>query len=395
MQNYNKMSKNTKKNVFLTVILIKICYNDTIVKTENSDDFETVPLGDFYDGDETSLEKELSTNLVVLTNEEQDLVNEVFDGLKTISPESLVVLADRIADLEKLTLNIAHFPSLKEAQEQGGKTRDISTLVESLLIKRDGDKMLHLPSKAILGKGFIVAKFHTFCAMEKIATHSIQCEDLVQRLRRACLDILFNIMAEDVYISLLDNESIAVDLRKQIAFGLISLWERRSDQTATGMAPVLDTIWNARRNLTPALGTMIGTSELLLLTMAMDEQWCKFIAVKMGEEDAAMAMEEFLFGISYEEIQKLRSNIRKKNLNAIGRDEAAKILGRPSTYFKADTETEKESFEPRDFYLLYSIRRENARARQRLELQGPHYTLEDHYMHFILETDKDSDTNKT
>ncbi len=353
----------------------------------NPEDFETVSLGEFYEGDESSFEKDLSTNLIVLTDEEQDLVNEVFDGLKTISPESLVVLADRLADLEKLTLNIAHFPSLKDSQEQGGQLRDMSTLVDSLLVSREGDRTLHLPSKAILGKGFIVAKFHTFCAMEKIASHSIQDEKLVQRLRRACLDILFNIMAEDVYISLLDNESIAVDLRKKIGYGLISLWERRSDKTATGMAPVLDTIWNARRNLTPALGTMIGTSELLLLTMAMDEKWCSFIANKMGEEDAAMAMEEFLFGLSYEEIQKLRNNIRQKNLNAIGRDEAAKILGRPATYFKAETETEKDSFEPRDFYLLYSIRRENARARQRLHLQGPRYTLEDHYMHFILESD--------
>ncbi len=352
---------------------------------EKNSNFETVSLDEFYEGDENLLEKDLSTNLVVLAEEEQDLVNEIFDGLKSISPESIVVLADRIADLEKLTLNIAHFPSLKDSQVQGGKVRDIGTLVDAMLESKDGDRMLHLPSKAILGKGFIVAKFHTFCAMEKIAEHSLRSEDLVHRLRRSCLDILFNIMAEDVYISLLDNESIAVDLRQKIAHGLINLWERRSDKTATGMAPVLDTIWNARRNLTPALGTMIGTSELLLLTMAMDETWCSFIAKKMGDEDAAMAMEEFLFGLSYEEIQKLRSNIRKKNLNAIGRDEAAEILGRPATYFRAGAESEKEGFEPRDFYLLYSIRRENARARQRLELSGPRYTLEDHYMHFILE----------
>ncbi len=355
--------------------------------------FETVPLEEFYEDDDSALQNDVSTNLVVLTNEEQALVNQVFDMLTTISPESIIVLSDRLADLEKLTLNIAHFPSLKETQEQGGKQRDISTLVEALLIRREGDRMLHLPSKAILGKGFIVAKFHTFCGMEKLAAHSMNSESLVQKLRRTCLDILFNIMAEDVYVSLLDNESIPVEFKKKIAYELITLWERRSDKTATGMAPVLDTIWNARRNLTPALGTMIGTSELLLITMAMDEQWCKFIAKKMGEEDAAMAMEEFLFGISYEEIQKLRSNLRKKNISAINRDEAAKILGRPTTYFKSDSETEKEAFEPRDFYLLYSIRRENARARQRLQLPGPRYTLEDHYMHFILESENSSDTS--
>ncbi len=359
------------------------------MKNESNLEMDTIvniPLCDFFEDDGLSAD-ELSTNLVVLNETEQDIVNAVYDGLKLISPESIVVLADRIADIEQLTLNIAHFPSLKQAQYHGAERRDIKTLVDSLLVKREGDKTLHLPSKAILGKGFIVAKFHTFCAMEKIASHSLKNDELLQKIRRACLDILFNIMAEDVYISLLDNTSIAVNLRTKIAMDLINLWERRSDKTATGMAPVLDTIWNARRNLTPALGTMIGTSELLLLTMSMDEKWCRFIAQKMGEEDAALAMEEFLFGISYEEIQKLRKNIVSKNIGSIGRDEAAEILGRPVEYFNADTETEKEVFEPRDFYLLYSIRRENARARQRLNLPGPLYTLEDHYMHFLLETE--------
>ena len=355
--------------------------------TKELNDIENIPLGDFLGEEELALDI-LSTNLVVLNKEEQEIVNAVYDSLKVVSPESIVVLADRIADLEQLTLNISHFPSLKQTQEHGGEMRDISTLVDSLLIKREGDNILHLPSKAMLGKGFIVAKFHTFCAMEKIASHSIGNDDLLQRIRRACLDILFNIMAEDVYISLLDNVSIAVNLRRKIAIDLINLWEKRNNDAATGMAPVLDTIWNARRSLTPALGTMIGTSELLLLTMAMDEKWCKFIAEKMGDEDAALAMEEFLFGISYEEIQKLRTNIVSKNIGSIGRDEAAEILGRPVSYFNADTETEKEIFEPRDFYLLYSIRRENARARQRLHLPGPRYTLEDHYMHFLLEIEE-------
>ena len=151
------------------------------------------------------------------------------------------------------------------------------------------------------------------------------------------------------------------------------------------MAPVLDAVWNARRNLAPAFGTMIGTSELLILSMAMDDQWCRFISSRMGNEDAAMAMEEFLFGISWEEIQKVKQRICDKKVSAIDSKEAAHILGRPADAFKPKTDV----FEPRDFYLLYSVRRDNARARLRLNLPGPHYTLEDHYMRFILETQKE------
>jgi uncharacterized protein TP_0813 len=352
-------------------------------KISASSGFTKVSVEEFDDNNKNSREQE--TNLVVLTAKEQELVNSVFVRLKAVSPETLVVLEDRLADLEKLTANIAHFPSLKQTQEHGSSVRDMHTLVESLLIRRNGDRMLHLPSKAILGRGFSVAKFHTFSAMEKIAASSEFPEKLVSKLRRACLNVLFTIMAEDVYLNLLDNDTIAIDIRQKIASELIMLWEHRSDETVIEMAPVLSTVWNARRNLAPAFGTMVGTSELLLLSMAMDDQWCHFISSRMGNEDAALAMEEFLFGISYEEIQKVKKNISDKKVSAINSDEAAHILGRPADAFKPET----EEFDPRNFYLGYSVRRDNARARQRLNLAGPHYTLEDHYMRFILETNKE------
>lgn len=346
--------------------------------------YTEVPIEFFVDESESE-KAEVSTNLVVLTHNEQELVNAVFDGLKTASPETLVVLADRLADLEKLTINIAHFPSLQQTQDTGHEVRTMNTLVESLLIHRDGDRMLHLPSKAILGKGFLVAKFHTFCSMEKLATQSKFDKNLISKIRHACLNILFTIMAEDVYLNLVDNPTISITIRQKIAYELIMLWEHRSDETIIAMAPVLDAVWNARRNLAPAFGTMVGTSELLLLSMAMDDQWCSFIATRMDNNDATMAMEEFLFGISWEEIQKVKYNIQEKNLGAIGRDEAAKLLGRPANAFSPNT----DEFEPRDFYLIYSIRRDNARTRLRLKLPGPHYTLEDHYMRFILESNEE------
>ncbi|WP_428770954.1 hypothetical protein V1L52_03675 [Treponema sp. HNW] len=357
------------------------------VELHNSvqDGFTRVPLEEFFDEDEISRTEEASTNIIVLTSAEQDLVNSVFERLRTVSPETLVVLADRLADLEKLTVNIAHFPSLRQSQDHGTEVRNMHTLVDALLVRREGDRSLHLPSKAVLGRGFSVAKFHTFSAMEKIAAASDFPESILKRLRRCCLDLLFTIMAEDVYLNLLDNDTIGIDIRQDIAYELIMLWEHRSDETVIKMAPVLDAVWNARRGLTPAFGTMVGTSELLLLTMAMDDQWCHFISSRMGNEDAAMAMEEFLFGISWEEIQKVKKNISEKKVSAVDGKEAAHILGRPYDAFKPKT----DEFEPRDFYLLYSVRRDNARARLRLSLPGPHYTLEDHYMRFILETNKE------
>ncbi len=354
-------------------------------------EFTEVDLEEFYDRDELAQQTDgFSTDLIVLTDTERELVNEIYDRLKTISPETLVVLADRIADLERLTANIDHFPSLLQQQFLDTELRTPHTLIESLLTEREGDKILHLPSKAILGKGFLVAKFHVFCSMAKLASDSHFEENLVTRIRSSSLAIMFTIMAEDVYLSLIDHISISIDIRQKVASELLILWEHRADKNVADMAPVLEAVWNARRKLAPAFGTMVGTSELLLLSIEMDDEWCNFISTKLGDSNVSMAMEEFLFGISYEEIQQVKQQLREKGLHAVSRDEVAGLLGKKSESF---TPLAKDEFDPKGFYQLYSIRRDNARSRQRLRLPGPHYTLEDHYMRFILEKQKERHFN--
>lgn len=347
-------------------------------------EFQTVDIEEFYDKDELNKD-EFSTNLVVLTEKEQILVNTLFDRLKSISPESLEVFANRVADLERLTKNIAHFPSLLERQVVAAEIRTEQTLIESLLANRGGDKMLHLPSKAILGKGFIVAKFHVFMSMCKIALECGFPKNEVAEYQKATLSLMFTIMAEDVYLSMLDNVSIPIDLRQQVAYSLIILWEHRSDQNVESIAPVLNSVWRARRKLAPAFGTMVGTSELLLLSIDMDDQWRQFMATKLGENDVSTAMQEYLFGLSYEKILKLKDILRKKGISAIGRDEVSTFLGE-----KIQTSYEEDF---RSFYILYSVRRDDAAARKRMNLTGPHQTLEAHYMKFILERAKEKQHN--
>lgn len=348
-------------------------------------DFESVDIEEFYDKDE--LNDEFSTNLVVLTDKERALVNLMFDKLKSISPETLEVFANRMADLERLTRNIAHFPSLFQQQQFSAELRTENTLVESLLAQRGGDRILHLPTKAILGKGFLVAKFQAFTSMMKIAVECRFSKDEILAFQMASVNLMFTLMAEDVYLSLLDNTDIPVDIRQQVAYSLIVLWEHRSDQNVADMAPVLESVWAARRKLAPVFGTMVGTSELLLLSIEMDDQWCKFISSKLSDPEVSMSMEEFLFGLSYEDIQRLKQILRDKGISAIGRDEVSKFLNKEPEY------DQQNSKDPRQFYLHYSVRRDNAKARLRMNLPGPHYTLEDHYMRFILEKNKEKQYN--
>ncbi len=355
--------------------------NETLKK---QNEFTQVDIEEFY-GESKNQDSDFSTDIVVLTDKESVLVKKLLNKLQTVSPETLEGLTNRIADMKRLATSIAHFPSLLQRQIIMGETRTQYTLIEALLIHRDGDKMLHLPSKATLGKGFLVVKYHTFSSMTRIAESSGLDYSEVQAFKTATSIIMFTLMAEDVYMNLIDDMSIPIDIRRQIAFALIILWEHRNDQNVSDAAPVLQAVWEARRNLAPAFGTMVGNSELLLLSIQLDEQWNAFLKARLGDRDVSQAMEEFLFGLSYEQIQTLRTTLREQGISAIGRDEI-------SSFLEQEIKTDINS-DIRDFYMLYTVRRDNARARKRLNLNGPHNTLEDHYMRFILEKNKEKQYN--
>lgn len=354
--------------------------------TQNGEhtEFVQVDIEEFYESDK-SKDEEYSKDIVVLSDAERTLVDKLLNRLKTISPETLEGLEDRISDMKRLASSIAHFPSLLQRKMIMGEIRTQNTLIDALLVHKDGDKMIHLPSKAILGKGFLVAKYHTFSSMTRLAESSGLDKIDIKNFQTLTSEILFTIMFEDVYINLCDDITISQDIRRKIALALIILWEHRHDQKVSDVAPVLKSIWEARKDLAPAFGTMVGTSELLLISIRMDADWAEFLKKRLEDKDVTMALEEFLFGLSYEQIKTLRTILREKGISAIGRDEISSFLGEN---IKTDITSDL-----REFYLQYTIRRDNARVRKRLKIEGPHNTLEDHYMRFIMEKNEEKQNN--
>ena len=175
--------------------------------------------------------------------------------------------------------------------------------------------------------------------------------------------MMFSLLAEDVYLNLIHDKTIPIDFKNELALSLLLLWEHRSDQNISDIAPTLLKIWTARRKLAPAFGTMMGTSELLMLSMQLDDQWTTFMKSKLGDQGVSQAMEEFLFGISHEQILQLKDILKTKGIPAIGRDEVSKFLG---IHIKTDA-----GLDYRDFYSMYTLRRDNARVRARMNLPGP------------------------
>ena len=351
--------------------------------------FDSVSIDEFFDEAAKKEDDIIQTGIIVFTDHQQKLIDRLSSALAQNAPDRVDRLQSRLTDVTNLAKAIAYFPSLLERANTTTSTRTPEALVETLIsYQEDGDTTLHMPSKAILGKGFLVAKIHTFFSMSKLAKNYAKMTDReVKEYSDETISMMFTLMAEDVYMNLIKDKNIALDIRREIANSLIILWEHRSDQTINDIAPVLQSVWTARRKLAPAFGTMMGTSELLMVTLQMDDQWNSFIRERLADPEVTQAMEEFLFGVSYEQILRLKGILRDQGVKSIGRDEVSAYLGeRVKTDINLDY---------RDFYLLYTVRRDNARARQRLHLQGPKNTLEDHFFKFIMEQNREKQKNDT
>lgn len=349
-------------------------------------DFISIDINSFFDNQPQ--DKPLQEEINVLTPQERSLIDQFLPLVLEKDVERWQIFKDRLHDLEQLAKAMARFPSLLERHELAGGTRTPSILISSLIKHLDeGDATLQLPSKAILGKGFLVAKAHTLSSFSKYAAHMEGQEKLSQNLANETVSCMFSLLAEDVYLNLIRDNTQPEEFRREWALSLLLLWEHWNDQTAETVAPVLQNVWSARRKLAPAFGTMMGTSELLMISMQMDEQWIQFIKSKMGDPGVSQAMEEFLFGISFEQIFTLRSILREKGIAAIGRDEVSSFLGQ---HVKADA-----GLDYRDFYSMYTIRRDNARSRKRLNMSGPHKTIEDYFIQFVTEQNKEKQINDT
>ncbi len=348
---------------------------------DNKIEFTTVDINEFFNQSEQS-QQEIDTGIVVFTEHQRELVHKLRDCLTGEHASQLVPLNKRIDDLKKLAISIASFPSLLERADLTGGTRTPTSLIDSLInSNREGDTTLQLPSKATLGKGFLVAKLHTFSSLEKIAKRADLDPKFITLIHDETISMMFLLLAEDVYLNLIRDTSLSMESRRQLALALLLLWEHRADQNISDISPVLQSVWKARTRLAPAFGTMMGTSELIMISFQLDEQWSQFIKTKLGEQGVNQAMEEFLFGISYEQITKLKSLLREKGIAAIGRDEVSSFLG---TDVKTDV-----SEDYRDFFQQYSLRRDNARARKRLNIPGPHKTLEDYFISFVMDLNRE------
>lgn len=321
-------------------------------------------------------------DILAFDNAERALFASAMEYLRAHNLDEAFMVRRRFGDLESLARSISRFPPICQTQLLAGVRRDTASLASSLTLVSGGSRLLHTPTRVIASRSFLVAKFHAFSLLA-LALGSEH--DLIEAIRNISLEIVFTLMVEDVYLSCLEDPAFPEDRKDSLAMDLIRLWDRGRDPRSSVHIPCLKSLWAVRTLNPPSFGTLEGTSELVRISMDMDDDWSNFVSARLQDPETRASLEEFLFGLSSEEMLLLRVQIRAGSVFALDSKGIHEALGRERSYIEAS------DADARLMYEFYVQRREAARVRRIIKAEGPHRTIEEIYLGYRFAQERYTD----
>ncbi len=282
-------------------------------------------------------------------------------------------------DLRRLSEVFSHFPSILDQRSLGSEVQSMETLIDVLY--RDGcDHTILLPTKVIVGRSFMVAKFNFFGFLLNVCNQHEALSEYGEELQKIWEYAIFSLLIEDVYQVIIERgPPYDPRIRRQAAVDLIHMWEFRFDRHVNDYAPTIVDLWRARKQIVPVFGTMIGTMELVNLSSLLPERWYRFVATHGDEEEMMQALEEFIFGLIYEDILYVREQMHEQNIASVDRERLETMLGRENH------PQEVNSTDPREMYRFFQRRSRRLVHRRLAGTPGPRRTLEEILLAYLIE----------
>jgi hypothetical protein len=296
----------------------------------------------------------------------------------------LTSLRDQINEslkaLEYQAMAISLYPSILESNRLGGSERNLQTLVTVLLDRYSDDDIFVLPTKAILSRSFEIGKINflymLYHACSLLKEYDVEIKE--NPYEAISLKII-SIMTERVLLDLLSDVN-RDSVRATAAATLAELWEGRITPESMLFNPELRSMWLIRKTITPVFGTLLGTHEYFSLIRHADENCRRYIMYSTSVPDEMYALEEFLFGLTYEELHIAKSELDKQGRSLFNKEDMAGIVGQKSLFFM----NKGQNPDPIELYRFYNHRRNKAAARRELIHDGPTKTFEENLMVFLL-----------
>lgn len=292
--------------------------------------------------------------------------------------EDTKVVEDTLVSLKMLAESISHYPSLLNQQVLGKHSRTLETLVENLCSHTGLNLLLNTPTKAILGRGFTIAKMNFFILISYICADYINLCTGRDNIKKVISLNVFSIMAEEVFISIISDDTLDINIRTKAGFLLARIWEYRVYKGIEELEPVLTDLWISRQTFTPSFGTMQGIIEITSFCADRNPMWLDFLEDTEFNEDKLDALKEYLMGLSYEEMVKIEDYMQDNSISSFIMADVEKVIETSKSYPMIDYH------DPREMYHFYARRKNNAIFRKKSCIRGPQRTIEEYIMCYML-----------
>ncbi|MHC4823724.1 MAG: hypothetical protein ACYTEP_06870 [Planctomycetota bacterium] len=283
------------------------------------------------------------------------------------------------------------YPLVFEERKLGRRHRGLSTLVELLANATDADFEMFLPTRAMLWRSLTMARLNFWRLLrylsEEIDGEASDLIGIVDERVHACVYLK---LMDELLTSLAMDSSLSRDVRSTAVSSLTSLWDGTPSSNVKEFFPLLRAVWDARRNIMVSVGTMLGVSEIMkLLQAGCAPQFVDYFARASMSKDEGLAFQEFLIGVTTEQIHDLEALMATTGQSALTSEQAEQALGRVS-------ETSAKSREALTAigvhtYQFHRERHLEAAARRLRNLPGPKHTAEEYMLYYFLEENLDSE----
>ncbi len=292
--------------------------------------------------------------------------------------DDLGILRDHLEALGLQADALALYPAITEWSRISGSGRNVDTLVAALGERFHDDDIFVMPTKALLGRTFELSRINLLALVRRLLGPADAEPGARRSVESAMLARLLAVMTEDVLLEILGYERDR-ELRMRAAHVLARIWDRRLEAEGHPFIPELATMWLMRRDSIPVFGTLLGTQEYISLYLSVDTVCQNYIERAAGAPDEAAALEEFLFGLPFEELESVKEHLESAGVASIGLADIKRLLGKESIYLSDQGE------DPLELYRFYNYRRKRAARRKHGGGPGPVRTFEENFMRFLLE----------
>jgi hypothetical protein len=316
------------------------------------------------------------------TKDELCVLNTCIRILRKEDSPFITIVESRVADLEQLAAIVDRAPSPTIDLFHESSERSITTLAEKLC-SQGLDHIINLPSKAVLGHGFTVAKLHVFGLLAKLSRSENSLISLREDIDKEYNDLLFTLMAEDLYTSLVSKQDSHSPWVQEAAHELIRMWDHRTSGYLETFALAIRELWHVRHAIVPVLGTLLGTMEIMRLNAMLPPVWLDFMSSASDSDAMVYALEEFIFDLRFEELTLLRERMLAEHITIIDRNAAWLLLGKH----------EANAVEVNPALALYKSfmdRQQMAKKRVIRGDVGPKRSLEEYFVIYLISSDHHS-----